>query len=76
MASENLGFNLAALSSSETSYYDQFTPLTDKLDRDTQSVKVGLVLYFAGITIEISIIEGDLTRKYTGSTYDLSLIHI
>ena len=67
---EYVGFNLAALNSSETSDYDQYSPLTDKLDRDTQSVKVGLVLNFAGISNEISITEGDLTRKYTGSTYD------
>ena len=67
---EYVGFNLAALNSSETSDYDQYSPLTDKLDRDTQSVKVGLVLNFVGISNEISITEGDLTRKYTGSTYD------
>ena len=70
MVNENLSFNLAALDSSEVSDYDQYSPLTDKLDRDTQSVKVGLVVNFAGVSSEISITKGDLTRKYTGSTYD------
>ena len=68
--SENLSVNFAALNSSEISFYDQYTPLTDKLDRDTQSLKLGMALSFAGINNEVSITKGDLARKYTGSTYD------